>query len=76
MCDRPGNPLSPEGWPLTREGWLEDSYRAPDPLNEVSVFPIEVETVAKRYAEGRLLIHVHIQFFSRQSSDSENARRA
>lgn len=63
--------LSEGGWPLSREGWLEDGYRVPHPVDEIPVAPVVVETVAKRYADGRVLIHYHADIKRRGCADSE-----
>jgi hypothetical protein len=63
------HPLSPEGWPLTREGWIEDGYGVFDPCNKggVGISPsiAVVEPIAKGYAEGRIGIRANLQFAER-----------
>ena len=50
----PGHPhnLSPEGWPLTREGWLEDGYRIADPVDNIPVAPVVAETMGNDMRAG------------------------
>jgi hypothetical protein len=52
--------LHPQGWPLTREGLLEDGYDASDETEQVRKVTLMGQTVAKRYAEGGIFIHVHV----------------
>jgi hypothetical protein len=64
-----GHPLSPQGWQLTREGWLEDGYGLSDPSDQIDVgisppVPV-VESVAKRYAEGRVGVVAKLYFAER-----------
>lgn len=59
------HPLSEHGWPLTKEGWLEDGYGVTDPLNEVCVDicpPVTVvKSVAKRYAEREIGVYANLR---------------
>ena len=61
--------MSSEGWPLTREGWIEDGYGVFDPCDEgvVGVSPpiAVVESIPKRYAERKIGIRANLQFAER-----------
>lgn len=59
---------SPQGWPLTRKGWLEAGQSPADPFNDFDREPGMVESVAKRYADGRLGILQHLDLYSRLGS--------
>jgi hypothetical protein len=63
------HPCSPEGWPLTREGWLEDGYGPVNPVDQVGlgVSPSVgvVEPVGKLYENPRAFLELSAKLWHR-----------
>lgn len=61
------------GAPLTQKGRLEDGYGVSDPGNDSLGVPGKAKSVAKRYAEHRAGIHLHLKVIDRATAPHVDA---
>ena len=66
-----GQTLSPESWPLSHEGWLEDTHGVLNPFDEFPHQPLMIEAVAKRHVKRRSFIHQDVQSSLASASQPE-----